>query len=51
MATPKPISLNFFEEILLSHIVLRPAIDTLKQIGIIWRDTFHPLDASRCVVV
>jgi hypothetical protein len=46
--TPLP---NFFEAILLSYMLLGPAIDTLKQIGIIWRDTFHPLDASRCGVV
>jgi len=51
MATPKPISLNFFEEILLSHIVLRPAIVPLRRGGLVWRDTFYPLDELKRGVV
>jgi hypothetical protein len=46
--TPLP---NFFGAILLSYMLIRPAIDTLKQVGIIWRDTFYLLDVPKCVAV
>ena len=51
MATPKPISLNFFEAILLSYVLLNPAIIPLKQPGVIWRHTFCALDVLKCVAV
>ena len=37
--------------ILLSYMLLRSAVVTLKQGGIVWRDTFYPLDELRRGVV
>jgi hypothetical protein len=37
--------------ILLSYMLLRSAIVTLKQGGIVWRDTFYPLDELKRGVV
>lgn len=37
--------------ILLSYMLLRSAVITLRQGGIIWRDTFYPLDKLRRGVV
>ena len=37
--------------VLLSYMLLRSTVVTLKQGGIVWRDTFYPLDELKRGVV